>query len=107
LIGGPGTDTLTGGLGADTFVWIQGDSDGLTDTITDFSKAQGDKIDAKALLDALGWNGNINTLSQFVSVSGNTIDIHNAADTQSVNILVTGQTFTDLNDMINKTNFQT
>ena len=107
LIGGPGTDTLTGGLGADTFVWIQGDSDGLTDTITDFSKAQGDKIDAKALLDALGWNGNINTLSQFVSVSGNTIDIHNAADTQSVNIVVTGQTFTDLNDMINKTNFQT
>ena len=121
LIGGAGNDILFGGTGADTFVWGKSlntttgnlvtngtnDADGSTDIIKDFSLAQGDKVDAKALLDALGWNGNIGTLSQFVSVTGNTIDIHNAADTISVNIVVEGQTFTDLNDMIAKTNFQT
>uniref|UniRef100_UPI0038923078 Calx-beta domain-containing protein n=1 Tax=Acinetobacter baumannii TaxID=470 RepID=UPI0038923078 len=121
LIGGAGNDILFGGTGADTFVWGKtlntttgnlvtngtNDADGSTDIIKDFNLAQGDKVDAKALLDALGWNGNMGTLSQFVSVTGNTIDIHNAADTISVNIVVEGQTFTDLNDMIAKTNFQT
>ncbi|MEG2266874.1 MAG: calcium-binding protein, partial [Acinetobacter sp.] len=121
LIGGSGSDILYGGTGADTFVWGKSlntttgvlvtngtnNADGATDTIKDFSLAQGDKVDAKALLDALGWNGNLGTLSQFVTVSGNTIDIHNVADTLSVNIVVEGQTFTDLNDMIAKTNFQT
>ena len=121
LIGGAGNDILFGGTGADTFVWGKSlntttgnlvtngtnDADGSTDTIKGFSLAESDKIDAKALLDALGWNGSMGTLSQFVSVSGNTIDIHNVADTLSVNIVVEGQTFTDLNDMIAKTNFQT
>ncbi len=121
LIGGAGNDILFGGTGADTFVWGKSlntttgnlvtngtnDADGSTDTIKDFNLAQGDKVDAKALLDALGWNGSMVTLSQFVTVTGNTIDIHNAADTISVNIVVEGQTFTDLNDMIAKTNFQT
>ncbi|MFX9085566.1 type I secretion C-terminal target domain-containing protein, partial [Acinetobacter baumannii] len=110
LIGGAGNDILFGGTGADTFVWgkslntttgnldLNGtnNADGSTDTIKGFSLAQGDKVDAKALLDALGWNGTIGTLSQFVTVSGNTIDIHNVADTLSVNIVVEGQTFTDL-----------
>ena len=121
LIGGAGNDILFGGTGADTFVWGKSlntttgnlvtngtnDADGSTDTIKDFNLAQGDKVDAKALLDALGWNGSMVTLNQFVTVTGNTIDIHNAADTISVNIVVEGQTFTDLNDMIAKTNFQT
>jgi len=107
LQGGTGNDILFGNAGADLFIWGGGDADGSTDIIKDFNIAEGDKVDAKALLDALGWNGNMGTLSQFVSVTGNTIDIHNAADTISVNIVVEGQTFTDLNDMIAKTNFQT
>ena len=77
-----------------------------TDTITDFNLL-GDKIDATALLTALGWNGNDATLSQFVSASGTTINIHDTANTKSVNIVVTGQSFADFEDMINKTNFQT
>jgi hypothetical protein len=107
LQGGTGNDILYGNGGADLFIWGGGDADGSTDIIKDFNLAEGDKVDAKALLDALGWNGNMGTLSQFVSATGNTIDIHNAADTISVNIVVEGQTFTDLNDMIAKTNFQT
>lgn len=120
LIGGAGKDILFGGTGADTFVWGKSlntttgnlvtngtnNADGLTDYIKDFSVGS-DKIDAKALLDALGWNGTQATLSQFVTVSGNTIDIHNVAQTLKVYIAVEGQTFTDLNDMIAKTNFQT
>jgi Ca2+-binding RTX toxin-like protein len=109
LQGGTGNDILFGNAGADLFIWGGGDNGavGSTDIIKDFNLTEGDKVDAKALLDALGWNGNMGTLSQFVSVTGNTIDIHNAADTISVNIVVEGQTFTDLNDMIAKTNFQT
>jgi Ca2+-binding RTX toxin-like protein len=109
LQGGTGNDILFGNSGADLFIWGGGtnDADGSTDIIKDFNLAQGDKVDAKSLLDALGWNGNMGTLSQFVTVTGSTIDIHNAADTLSVNIVVEGQTFTDLNDMIAKTNFQT
>ena len=43
IVGGKGDDaTLTGGMGADTFVFAIGDG---ADTITDFSANQGDKID--------------------------------------------------------------
>jgi len=51
LIGGLGNDTLTGGGGADTFVFAEL---GLAhaDVITDYSFAEGDKIDLGALLDA-------------------------------------------------------
>ncbi len=112
LYGGTGSDILYGGTGADTFTWAAGDigshASPDTDTVKDFSKAEGDKIDAKALLDQLGWDNDITTLSNFVSVSGNTIDIHDANQTTySVKIVVEGQNFDDLTDMINKTNFQT
>jgi Ca2+-binding RTX toxin-like protein len=40
--GVPGDDTLTGGPGADTYVYRTGDG---TDTITDFNIAEGDRID--------------------------------------------------------------
>ena len=52
LTGGGGGDTLTGGGGADRFVYFAA-SDfnpaGLSERITDFSSAQGDKIDISAL----------------------------------------------------------
>ncbi|MEI6747198.1 MAG: type I secretion C-terminal target domain-containing protein [Methylococcaceae bacterium] len=43
LDGLAGADTLTGGLGADTFVF------GDKDVITDFSVTQGDKIDVRGI----------------------------------------------------------
>jgi Ca2+-binding RTX toxin-like protein len=44
--GGGGADTLTGGAGADTFVFTPGQAG--ASVITDFSAAQGDKIDLTA-----------------------------------------------------------
>jgi Ca2+-binding RTX toxin-like protein len=53
LLGGIGTDTLTGGTGADRFIYTASfeSSVGAADRITDFSHAQGDKIDL-SLIDA-------------------------------------------------------
>jgi beta-glucanase (GH16 family) len=47
LIGGPGDDRLTGGTGADTFVF--GRFGAGHDVITDFSFAEGDRIDLSGL----------------------------------------------------------
>ncbi|WP_460927036.1 M10 family metallopeptidase C-terminal domain-containing protein [Pseudomonas sp. MC6] len=63
LIGGLGTDSLTGGIGADVFIfnaWNESGLGSLRDVITDFSSAQGDKIDLThfdANLLTAGFNG--------------------------------------------------
>ncbi|WP_310598296.1 VCBS domain-containing protein, partial [Aeromonas aquatica] len=57
LVGGLGNDILTGGTGADTFTWQKGDTVAGTlskDYVVDFSKAEGDKLDLKDLLDSDG-----------------------------------------------------
>jgi 2',3'-cyclic-nucleotide 2'-phosphodiesterase (5'-nucleotidase family) len=59
LVGGLGVDTLTGGLGADLFVFAKnetGKTPTTADLITDFSSAEGDKIDLSAI-DANTTNG--------------------------------------------------
>jgi hypothetical protein len=48
LIGGTGTNTLTGGLGADNFIFDC--LKATKDTVTDFSAAQGDKLDLHDVL---------------------------------------------------------
>jgi hypothetical protein len=57
LISGGGSDVLTGGGGADTFKYLKLEDSPTskvtaTDTITDFSKAQGDKIDLSGILNS-------------------------------------------------------
>ncbi|MBD9375671.1 calcium-binding protein [Rhizobium sp. ARZ01] len=53
LYGGTGADKLYGGLGADTFVFMSATDSTVAssgrDTIYDFSRAQGDKINLKAI----------------------------------------------------------
>ena len=67
LDGRGGNDTLTGGLGADTFVYSNG---GGADTITDFSHAQGDRID----LSGLNGISNIRDVESYLTtVGGNAV----------------------------------
>ncbi|MFD0387189.1 M10 family metallopeptidase C-terminal domain-containing protein [Tistrella bauzanensis] len=61
LEGGSGADTLTGGAGADRFIYT-GTSDSTTtvsgrDTILDFSRAGGDKIDLSAFASTFSFIG--------------------------------------------------
>ena len=53
LWGGTSDDALTGGTGADTFVFDETSGD---DTITDFNKAEGDKIDLSCFITAITWD---------------------------------------------------
>ncbi|MCP4818004.1 MAG: type I secretion C-terminal target domain-containing protein, partial [Shimia sp.] len=46
---GAGDDIATGGLGADRFVFRSEDRDGGQDVITDFSSAEGDRLDLRQL----------------------------------------------------------
>lgn len=64
LVAGEGADKLTGGAGADLFVFR--DVDGKADRITDFKRAQKDKIDLRELDDDLDFIGN----SQFSGDDG-------------------------------------
>ena len=52
LVGGPGADQLTGGAGADRLTFAVGSlnaDSAKTNTITDFSRSDGDKIDLTGL----------------------------------------------------------
>lgn len=64
LDGGLGADTLTGGAGADIFTFTA--TDGASDTVTDFNRAQGDKIDIADLL--TGFDPLTDDITQFVRI---------------------------------------
>ncbi len=66
LFGGRGSDILYGGANADTFVFDANDRGTGSDTIKDFSIAQGDKID---ISDVLEMHDGTEVLSQFVRLT--------------------------------------
>ncbi|PWI34190.1 hypothetical protein DI392_08365 [Vibrio albus] len=73
LIGGEGNDILVGGEGIDTFIWKAEDLDGSTDTIKDFSIADGDKIDLSDILSDMSdteVDSYLNSLSVTESANG-------------------------------------
>ena len=75
LYGQAGADTLTGGLGADTFVFQAASAFGAVDKLTDFSTAQGDKLDIADILTGFGFNGSTMHLSDWMHLTvsaGNT-----------------------------------
>jgi Ca2+-binding RTX toxin-like protein len=76
LIGGAGNDTLTGGEGADVFKWSLGDVGTQTspaiDYITDFSKAEGDKLNLADLLQSEN-SGNLSQYLNFTTEGGHAV----------------------------------
>jgi uncharacterized protein YegL len=70
LVGGAGNDTLYGGVGADVFAWNLGDQGSAatpaTDTVKDFSLAEGDALDLSDLLQNYGGG---DTLGDYLQVS--------------------------------------
>ncbi len=89
IIGGLGSDTLSGGSGADMFVWAEGDAvDSPSDTLTDFSTAEGDVLDLSALL-LDEENGD---LTDYLSFTTNGTDTTITVDTDGIGAGSTGQT---------------
>jgi Ca2+-binding RTX toxin-like protein len=71
LIGALAHDTLTGGEGADTFMFAEAGA-AQVDTVTDYSFAQGDKLDISALLDGhFGEGANAADFIRLVNTDGN------------------------------------
>ncbi len=72
LIGGAARDAMTGGTGADTFRFANGDFGGAAtstcDIITDFTRAEGDRIDVSAV-DANTANGTGNDAFAFIGTA--------------------------------------
>ena len=90
LIGNGGNDTLTGGTGSDIFVFKVGVTDGNTpptnnDIITDFSHADGDRIDLRTIssihslsdLLALGTQSGPDTVFTFSSADPTSLTLKN------------------------------
>jgi hypothetical protein len=96
LFGGEGDDSLTGGTGADTFVFNSADGDGSTDTITDFSLAEGDVLNFADFLQGENDTGadlanylNVN----FDNVTGNstiTVDSDGAGGYTDLTVVIQG-----------------
>lgn len=67
LYGGSGNDALYGESGADTFVFESGTTSGYSDTIGDFSIAQGDKIDIADVL--ISYDPMTDLIADFVEIT--------------------------------------
>ncbi len=86
--GGAGNDVLFGGAGKDTFVWKSGDVG--TDTIKDFSHAEGDKLDLSDLLPSDAETNLANYLKLSTDTAGNsTLQISTKGGMTSASATVT------------------
>jgi large repetitive protein len=67
IMGMADNDNLTGGAGADTFRFIQFETG--VDTITDFKKSDGDKLDLRGILEGSGFKADLSNLSSYLQIS--------------------------------------
>ncbi|MFI8747803.1 beta strand repeat-containing protein [Pseudomonas sp. NPDC077186] len=84
LIGGRGNDTMSGGSasnsdGKDTFLWLNGDADGGTDTLLNFTRnfngaSNGDRLDLSDLLiGERGTVGDIGNLLNYLEITSSAL----------------------------------
>jgi VCBS repeat-containing protein len=92
LSGGTGNNILSGGSGADTFVI----SSGAHDTILDYSKADGDKVDISSVLDE-GAGDHLNVIA---NADGSVkLEILDSSNVEKASISFETINYSDLNDM--------
>jgi Ca2+-binding RTX toxin-like protein len=100
IIGGPGADQMTGGAGADTFVWHSAQDGSFfnqLDSITDFNKSEGDKLDFSAFVTLNG--GDVADFVQMTQQGNNTlvsVDVDGALNGQNFQPVVLLQNVTGL-----------
>jgi hypothetical protein len=97
LIGGGGNDVLTGEAGKDTFKYVSlleipksAVTATVTDTITDFNKSQGDKVDLSGILSSSATVTSTISIDQTVSPSSTKMTLTLGSDTYHIATL-TGQ----------------
>ncbi|WP_415901716.1 retention module-containing protein [Neptuniibacter sp. QD29_5] len=120
LFGYEGNDILTGGLGDDVFMWLDGDADGGTDTVIDFTydlvdpAAENDvlnladMLDPTGVLDFTGGADNIDDylVATFDDVEGTTtLEVYlggdaNSGGTVDQTIIVNGDLQTTLDTLL-------
>jgi Ca2+-binding RTX toxin-like protein len=92
LSGGTGSNVLSGGSGADTFVI----SNGAHDTILDYSKLEGDKVDISGILDE-GAGDHLNVVS---NADGSVkLEILDSSNVEKASVTFNNIDYGDLGDM--------
>jgi Mg-chelatase subunit ChlD len=92
ISGGTGNNILTGGLGADTFVISKGGHD----TIMDYSKADGDKVDISSVLDTSAGDH----LDVIKNADGSVkLEILNSSNVEKASVTFENIHYSDLGDM--------
>jgi Ca2+-binding RTX toxin-like protein len=94
LDGGDGIDKLTGGAGLDIFNFDLLSE--LGDTITDFSKVAGDKLDIHDLLTSVGYLGTDAFTDQYVTFSQNGTTTNILFDADGAGLISSAVTLTSL-----------
>ncbi|OEE96884.1 VWA domain-containing protein, partial [Vibrio crassostreae] len=102
IIGGLGNDILTGGDDADIFKWVDGDLDGSTDRISDFSIAEGDKVDLSDLFADAPTQQQVTELLDNIEVEGGEVNSAMVVekDGQQVKIEFDGLSAADLTNSL-------
>ncbi|UWZ96982.1 tandem-95 repeat protein [Vibrio splendidus] len=102
IIGGLGNDILTGGDDADIFKWVDGDLDGSTDRISDFSIAEGDKVDLSDLFSDAPTQQQVTELLDNIEVEGGEVNSAMVVekDGQQVKIEFDGLSVADLTNSL-------